>query len=383
MQMKPVLSLEVLSSLIEDVYESALDVNHWIGFLVRLNEVLDAAYVGILVTNTQENTPRMAFNSPWDQMWINRLFNEFLPIGLPGVENFTYDDLDTPRSTLSQMTETEFQKSDFYTQWAGPQGLRDGGVIKFLEADQRFGFMSVVTRNSRDIIGEREFNILRLLSPHVRRAALIGDLLDHQRIENILLRGSLNSLEAPIILVNREGVVHYCNDPAQSYLSSSKGLRIIDHKLRATNPIARLALDSALSSININALGNQGLGIPISAVDEPPAVAYTLPLTRAQKNMRYSSDLPGVAVFIATAKANQPIKIDVLCTLYNLTQAEARVMLKVAEGGSTKEVSNEMGNSTNTVNTHLARVFEKTGLNRRSDIVKLVNDLSSPLRELV
>jgi DNA-binding CsgD family transcriptional regulator/PAS domain-containing protein len=375
-------SAELISSLIDDIYESALDANQWVGFLNRLNGLLDAAYVGILVTNAQQNMPRMAYNSDWDQHWLDRLFNEFMPKGLPGVENFTYDDLDSPRSTLSRVSEAEFQKSDFYQQWAGPQGLRDGGVVKFLQSEQRFGFLSIVTSHNREIIGAKEFRLLSLLSPHIRRAALIGDLLDHQRIENILLKASLDALSAPIILVGRDGNVRHCNEPARKYLSQSKGLHLDGDKLVVNNPIARRAFEISMGVRNQTQLGNHGLGIPISSPSEPTAVAYLLPLTPAGRSQSELRDGPSMAIFIATSKANQPLPLDVLCTLYNLTQAEARVMIKVAEGSATKEVSTSLGTSINTVNTHLSKVFEKTGLNRRSDLVKLVHDIKSPLRNL-
>jgi DNA-binding CsgD family transcriptional regulator len=69
----------------------------------------------------------------------------------------------------------------------------------------------------------------------------------------------------------------------------------------------------------------------------------------------------------------------VFATLYDLTPSEARVLLKIGEGQTVTAAALELGVSENTVKTHLARVFQKVGVNRQPDLVAIVAALRPPV----
>jgi DNA-binding CsgD family transcriptional regulator len=62
-----------------------------------------------------------------------------------------------------------------------------------------------------------------------------------------------------------------------------------------------------------------------------------------------------------------------------LTPRELRVLFAIVEVGGVPEVAEVLGVSAETVKTHLARLFEKTGASRQADLVKLVATFSNPL----
>jgi DNA-binding CsgD family transcriptional regulator len=68
-----------------------------------------------------------------------------------------------------------------------------------------------------------------------------------------------------------------------------------------------------------------------------------------------------------------------MATLYDLTPSEARVLLKIGEGQTVTAVALELAVSENTVKTHLARVFQKVGVNRQPDLVSIVAALRPPV----
>jgi DNA-binding CsgD family transcriptional regulator len=108
-------------------------------------------------------------------------------------------------------------------------------------------------------------------------------------------------------------------------------------------------------------------------------VAHVLPLTsgkRKQAGIAYASV---AAVFVRKAALDGPSPIEALVSAYKLTPAELRVLLAIVEVGGIPEIAPMLGISEATVKTHLQHVFEKTGVNRQADLVKVVAGFMNPL----
>jgi DNA-binding CsgD family transcriptional regulator len=373
------MSADVLSSIIGDIYDCTLNPAGWSGVLTRVTAAVDAAYTTISLASTSDLQGRMAAHSPWDAEKLRILNDEYGVHGIPGLSTVLFGDVDTPWATLSSMSESEFQKSPFYQNWVKPQGLRDGCITKFAHTGDRIGMLGSITRDNRDIISAEEQHFLALLSPHIRRAALIGDLLDQSRVITTLYRNTLDGLETPVVLSNTSAGVLYANARAQAMFSAQAPIRSIDGKLHAANERASTALADALARTadDEGALGRRGIGIPVSAPGEPPAVAYVLPLTSGTERTAYRPAT--AAVFISTAAKVSPPPESTLITLFDLTPAEARVMVRIGGGLSTTAAAEALGISDNTVKTHLGRVFSKTKSERQADLMKILRDIAQPL----
>lgn len=59
--------------------------------------------------------------------------------------------------------------------------------------------------------------------------------------------------------------------------------------------------------------------------------------------------------------------------------AEVRVLFAIVEVGGVPEVAETLGVAASTVRTHLGRLYEKTGVRRQADLVKLVAGFCSSL----
>jgi DNA-binding CsgD family transcriptional regulator len=70
--------------------------------------------------------------------------------------------------------------------------------------------------------------------------------------------------------------------------------------------------------------------------------------------------------------------VELIRSLFYLTPAEARVARGLAAGQTVKVMAAESGTSTNTIRTHLHAVLTKTGSDRQSDVVALLNGLRPP-----
>ncbi|RUW21496.1 helix-turn-helix transcriptional regulator [Mesorhizobium sp. M4B.F.Ca.ET.013.02.1.1] len=373
------LSSEILGSIVGDIYDCVLNPDGWTGVMIRITETMDAAYSTIALASTADNHGRFAARSPWDPERMRVLQEDYDVDAIPGLKAAVVGDIDTPVATLSHISEAELQQTPFYQNWAKPQGLREGCIIKFVHTPDRIGLMGCTTRAGRGIISVEEQRFMALLSPHLRRASLIGDLLDQARVTASLYRQALDHLAVPVVLTGASGAILHANEAAQQMLSVEGPIRSRNGLLQAQNPAVALALQEAIASAARAdaSLGSRGIGLPISAPGQPPAVAYVLPLTEGTARAAFRPAC--AAVFVSTTTSASPLPEAVLTTLFDLTPAEARVLLRIGSGLSAPRSAVALGIGENTLKTHLNRIFAKTGTRRQADLVKLISDMGAPL----
>jgi DNA-binding CsgD family transcriptional regulator/PAS domain-containing protein len=373
------LSNEVLSSIIGDIYDCVLNPDGWVSVLVRITDTIDAAYTTIALANTNDSHGRFAAQSPWDPVQMRILQEDYGFDDIPGLKAAVVGDIDTPLTTLSSMSESELRQTPFYRNWAGPQGLREGCTTKFVHTPDRIGLLGCTTRANRDVISVEEQGFLALLSPHLRRASLIGDLLDQARVTAHFYREALHGLAAAVVLTDADGAILYANASAEEMLSGHGPILSRNGVLQAQNPVAGRALLDAIAGAagNDGSLGSRGIGLPISAAGQPPAVAYVLPLTEGTARAAFRPAC--AAVFISTTTSASPLPEAVLITLFDLTPAEARVLLKIGGGMGSAATALSLGIGENTLKTHLSRIYAKTGAGRQADLVRLIADIGTPL----
>lgn len=373
------LNAEQLSSIIGDIYDCVLNPDGWVSVLNRITEATDAAYTTIALASTQDSHGRFAAHSNWDAEQMRALQVEYGFDDIPGLKPAVVGDIDTPLTTLSCLSEPELRATKFYREWAGPQGLREGCMVKFVDTADRIGLLGTSIYADRDVISGEEQHFLTLLSPHLRRAALIGDLLDQARVMAHFYRETLGALATPILFTDADGRVFYANATAERMLSAEAPILSRGGVLHPQNPTMAGALLTAIAAASNEdvTLGARGIGLPISAQGETPAVAYVLPLTAGTARAAFRP--ARAAVFISTTISATPIPEAVLITLFDLTPAEARVLLKIGSGAGATATALSLGIGDNTLKTHLNRIYAKTGTSRQPDLVKLIADIGAPL----
>lgn len=78
----------------------------------------------------------------------------------------------------------------------------------------------------------------------------------------------------------------------------------------------------------------------------------------------------------------QPPK-DLLRNLFGLTNGEAGIALRVANGQGLTPISEELSVSIATVKTHLQHVFDKTDTHRQAELIRLLTvDRGPPLQRM-
>ena len=81
--------------------------------------------------------------------------------------------------------------------------------------------------------------MLRLLSPHIRRAVMIADLLNARALERDMLSAALDRLAVGIVLTDAEGRIVHTNEAADRTFDDGSILRRVGDQLAAAIPMRR------------------------------------------------------------------------------------------------------------------------------------------------
>jgi DNA-binding CsgD family transcriptional regulator len=207
---------------------------------------------------------------------------------------------------------------------------------------------------------------------------MISDLLDDVRVTAQLFRESLENLAVPVVLTDAAGSVLHANASAERMFATDGPILRQGRTIQAQNAVMGDALLQAIASAASDlSLGAKGIGLPVSAAGQPPAVAYVLPLTAGTARAAFRPAC--AAIFVSTTTSASPLPEAVLTTLFELTPAEARVLVSAGKGFNPSQTATLLGISENTLKTHLNRIYAKTGSSRQADLVKLVADIGTPL----
>jgi DNA-binding CsgD family transcriptional regulator len=222
---------------------------------------------------------------------------------------------------------------------------------------------------------------MALLSPHFRRAVLIGKAIDLHKVEAATLADTLDGVAAALFLADANGRIIHSNAQGQILLSEGEVVRSAQGLLRFIDQQANDALQTvfAAAAEGDTRVGVMGIAVPLTAGETDRWVANVLPLTSGARKKAGVSYSAVAAVFVRRAQLDLLSPVEAITKVFQLTPAEGRVLMAVAAIGGIPEVASALGISEATAKTHLQHVFEKTRTNRQADLVKLVASYASPL----
>jgi DNA-binding CsgD family transcriptional regulator len=222
---------------------------------------------------------------------------------------------------------------------------------------------------------------MRLIAPHVRRAVRTGKVIDLRQSEAATFADILDGLSPAVILVDAEGQIVHGNAASHSVLGKGDFLRSVQGRLTATDAQADEALRGAIVAAATEVEnGGKGTAVPLTGhTGSDRYVAHVLPLTAGERRKAGLASTAVAALFVRKAELETAPPSEVIGKTYKLTPTELRVLLAIVNVGGVRQVAGNLGVADTTVKTHLGRLFEKTGVSRQADLVKLVAGYSSML----
>jgi DNA-binding CsgD family transcriptional regulator len=268
-----------------------------------------------------------------------------------------------------------------YKEWARPQGLVDF-VSAVLDKSETSAAMFGVFRHERDGLADEETRQrMRLIVPHIRRATVIGKVIDLKSAEAASLADACDGLSAGMFLVDADGRIVHANASGHAMIAKGELFRATHGRLVARDPRSNQTLREIYAAAGGGdlAIGIKGIAVPMATQDGVRYIASVLPLTAGARRKAGASYAASAALFVHRAALIVPSPPEVIAKTFDLTPSELRVLLGIVEVGGVPETAEALGVAETTVKTHLRSVFAKTETARQADLVKLIAGFSSPI----
>jgi len=370
-----------LSGLIGEIYDAALEPELWPKALGAVCGFVGGTQSNIFWQDVIGKSAKRFFEWGHDPHYTQLYMDTYARINplFPAAYSFAVGEVFCQADLISF---DELQGTRLYREWMMPQGYVDF-IGCHLDKSGGSCIPLTVIRHERDGgVDEHALARMNLLVPHIRRAALIGNVIDLRTCEAAALADTLDGLAAAIVLVDGGCRITYANTSGQAMLDDGAILSGRGGRLAAREAEPDQALKEVFAAANDgdDAVGAKGVVVSMTAPDGRRYVAHVLPLTAGARRRAGRTYDAAAAVFVHEAALETPSMPDALAKAYRLTAMELRVLLGIVQVGGGPSVAAELGISETTVRSHLRHVYEKTGTNRQADLVKLVAAFESPWR---
>jgi DNA-binding CsgD family transcriptional regulator len=389
--MRALLSAETHSRLVGLIYDCTVEPERWSAALDAVQRELGYQHAilalqelpsGRVLDDRAVNIP-----SPWLESRLG--YAEHAVAAWGGTAYIQRHPVDRP-AVLTRVNPGALldATNPWVAEWAAPQGIVDHLALVLARDGEAIGCVGMGRHRDRGPITGRDLAAARLLIPHFQRAAAIGRLLEETRgVARGLadaLAAALEGLGAPVLLLGGDAAILHANAAARALLSA--GMPLATHAGRLSSPVAAVAraIAQALAACarGEGGLRHRGFGVPARDEDGGVHALHFLPLGRSDVRPRPVSRAVA-ALFVSSPRARPDGADDLVAALYGLTRAETRVFAQLAEGRSPAQAAGALGVAPSTFHSHLLRVYDKLGVHRQAELVRLAAALASPLAPLV
>jgi DNA-binding CsgD family transcriptional regulator len=371
------------AALVEQVYRATLEPGEWCAVLGSLAATCNA-HVGVMGTSGLR-----------PDSWI-------IPTVAIGASSTLRDVLDTryrvsaasnpllapamklPSGCVVRIEELVplrmLERSEMYETLMRPAGAYHGVGIN-LCVPGVVGGMNLHRERRAGRFTVAEVAVMERLAPHVVSATRLAQRLERAESQAALAWGTLEQLQAPVLLVAADARIAAANHSARALLAAGTHLKARNQRLEAAGTAEHASL---LASIFRAATTRRGeyscAGDTLCMAGPAGRISLTIaPLAAARSVVDWPAG--ELAIVVAQVPARVADAATRLRLEFGLTGAESRLLQLIGNGVCVKEGAQRLGVSINTVRTHLQHVFQKTGTRRQAELVRLVLGSRSPAAE--
>jgi DNA-binding CsgD family transcriptional regulator len=365
------IDLETFNELVGNIYDAAMDTALWPAFMKRLTLAVNAQSGLLRVQDLESNDIGTYITLGLDPEFQQR-YKEHYVYGDPLMSAIAKLSTGTVMQT-SNLMPTSFRNTEFFNDYARPQGMDHTAGSILVKNQSRVAVIGLHRPEQAGCYQPHEIELLDLLIPHLQRAFQINGHLLQLKDNTNAAHDALHRLPAGIILVDASGRPLFINNRAETILAGDHGLTLSRNGLQAstwkdTQSLHKLIFEASQSSNKMG--GVLSIADPVS----PHPLSVLVAPVNQENNFDFGIDISQAtaALFVNTAKEQHNFSLDVLCHLYGLTQAEARLAGALANGHSLEMIAEKFKLSKHTIRTQLKSCFQKTGAHRQTELVKLI-----------
>ncbi|MGJ4889543.1 helix-turn-helix transcriptional regulator [Bradyrhizobium sp. HKCCYLRH3099] len=369
-----------LLDLIGDIYDAALDASRWPDVVGRAGRFVGGQVASIFSKSPIAGGGDVLCQSGIDPHYCRLYFEKYVKLD-PATTGQYFAEVGQPIAVSDLMPQDELRESRFYQEWAAPQGMVDF-ISTVIDKSATTAALFGVFRFEQDGLADDAARMrMQLIAPHIRRAVLVGRLIDLKSAEAQAFGAALERMTVGVGLVDRLGRLVHANAAARALLEAGDPLFTRDGRVAVRDGRSDQALQDLITRCAAGdaALGTGGSAMLMTAQDGTHHIAHVLPLTSHARRAVGRMVEATAAIFVRNAALEPPQAPELIAKAYRLTPAELRVLLGIVDVGGVPEVADLLGVAETTIKTHLRRVFTKTGAARQADLVKLTAGFALPV----
>lgn len=235
----------------------------------------------------------------------------------------------------------------------------DGEAVDFLVSGRR-GF------------SERHVRLHETLAPHVVRALHLSRRLHGADIDAAVNTHALDRLQEAALLVDADLNLIRTNLLGEALLGAGT-LQLSARQLTCDHAPNADRLRDLVLRCRIRPLGVAAESVAITREGMAPITIAAYPISLTDPPMGMAR--PGAVLFVRDPEHRRAHIRETLVRGYGLTSAEATLALEMLRGDGKHAAAMRLGITYGTARAHLSRIFEKTGVRRQAELVRMLNEL--------
>ncbi len=275
----------------------------------------------------------------------------------------------TPRVITDEdrLPKAELLRSEFYNDFLRPLDVHSVLMLGLRVRDLEAATINLTRPRGRDFEAADRALAARL-HPHLIRAFNLTRKLTALRQLGGDMADAMDMSPYGLVITDAEGRIRHMNRLAEQLTAEDGGLSVISGRLATARSEESRRLETLIAAAATQSLGGS---MPLATATRRLPLSITVAPLRSER-MEVFDGGPSAIVCITDLEAGASLPEQRVCELFGLTPAEARVALALLEGGGPRDAAAALGVSFYTVRAHLVRIFEKTGVSRQSDLIRLM-----------
>ncbi|MES9970760.1 MAG: LuxR C-terminal-related transcriptional regulator [Candidatus Thiodiazotropha sp.] len=367
---------EIALDLVNDIYRGISDLTAWDDVVNKLVEVTGSRK-GHMTYRSDTSAQMMPSQSPLLAPRLVNISAEVLGQYLDyyyKIDPWTEHETNMKSQDVIRFSDyvpiEALKQSAFYTEWLNTLQVEDGFALNVANGPHTWVILNLLIDSTPKIEPDEIRQLLLLLAPHLQRAFQVAIELTLTNTTNLELSTLLDQHRESIVLLNKDGKLVYANATAEQLLDRCEALYISNNTLRCRSYAANKELIRLIDNA-VNRVEDENCHMMLNRKSSSkPLQLYITPFYQCGDPSTIKRSY--VIVLISDPKIHPDHLSSKLKELYKLTTTEARLVESLVQGNTLKGYAEINKISFNTARWHLRNVFNKTGVNNQSELIRLV-----------
>jgi DNA-binding CsgD family transcriptional regulator len=366
---------EEYSSLIEAVYDAALQPAGWTIVAKRFARAFETESCAIFCVNVAQATSGvLGITENFDAKAINDYEAYYHKKDLVALR-MAQSGTEQAMLSADVITEREFRESEIFADFSRPMRLGfywAVGSVFSVNQDLK-GAIGIHRPRGSPPFDAQDRRHLGMLLPHLSRAMLMQRRLEGLTQDNQIAIDVLEKLSVGMMAVDAQGTLLYANPTAERLLRAGWGLACRQGRLAAFDPSTQSRLLQKIRDAGMAARGGAGEAGGVISLARPEGRRLSVLVCPLRPHgISLGPAVPAALLIFGDPDASASTSAQALMDLFGLTPAEARLTAALVDGERLEEYADRLRISINTARTQSKQVFAKTGCGGQVELIRAI-----------